>query len=39
MNPPFLAKSELNHETVIKGSQCGQVLTRPIREDPVSPNI
>jgi hypothetical protein len=38
MIPPFRAKSEHNHETVIKGSGCGQVLTLPIREDSVSPN-
>ena len=38
MNPPQSAKSEVHHETVIKGSESGHVLIRPFAEDSISPN-
>ena len=38
MNPPQRAKSEVHHETVIKGSESGHVLSRPFAEDSISPN-
>lgn len=38
MMPRLRAKSQLHHETVIRGSGYGQVINRPFVEDSISPN-
>jgi len=38
MNRRHRANSQVHHETVIKGSESGHVLSGPFAEDSISPN-